>query len=45
MPAALADGRSEAAIDRMLAATLRLGRENERFAWGVLRANRRRFGR
>jgi hypothetical protein len=45
MPAALAAGRSEAAIDRMLAATLRRGRENERFVWRVLRANRCRLGR
>jgi hypothetical protein len=43
--AELAAGRGEAAIDRMLAATLQLERENERLAWRVLRANRYRFGR
>jgi transposase len=42
--AELAAGRGEAAIDRMLEATLRLERENERLAWRVLRANRYRFG-
>lgn len=43
--AELAAGRGEAAIDRMLEATLALERENERLAWRVLRADRYRFGR
>jgi transposase len=40
----LADGKGAAVIDRMLSIVVDLQRENERFAWRLLRALRYRFG-
>ena len=41
----LAQGKGEAVIERVLSLVVKLERENERFAWRLLRALRYRFGR